>query len=114
MRTVRLYTDDAADNGDTTAIMAILPGGGYGTMKFGTSCAYEVTIGLTSDTLVIDYVTWEVQLNGVTVDSGTVAGEEVDLSVVVAMTPSPCGNIVRVIIGLSHSGSAIISAAITF
>lgn len=114
MRTERIFTGDAYAETEATAVIAFVPGGGYGTMKFGTSCAGAVTIALTSDGLAVDFVTWEVHLNGVLVDSGTVSGAEVDVSVPVTMTPSPCGNVIEVVVGLSHDGSAIIGSAIIF
>ena len=76
------HFDGDLDNGD-----------GYGKLKFGTSCAAEVTIALTTDGAT-SLTHWEVTVNGVFYASDSQYG--IDDSVVITLTPSPCGNIIEI------------------
>lgn len=98
-RTEVLLFDGAVDLGGNEYELADWAGSLAGSIKFGTICATEVTILLSSLGEAGD-MEWVVKLNGITYDSGNTGGggggSSLDESVTVALTPTPCGNIIEV------------------
>jgi hypothetical protein len=101
MRTeVLLFDDGAFDSeiGENTAwVVANYDAEGSGALKFGTSCASEVTILLGTDGAPV-LGNWAVYLNGAVYASGSVEDVpvEIDETIEIDLTPSPCGNIIYI------------------
>jgi hypothetical protein len=101
MRTEVLLYGDAAVlpdvGGNTLRKVADYEGTGLGAIKFGTSCASDVTIIIGSDGAEI-LGNWAIYLNDAVAFSGTIEDvpEELVETRIIEMTPSPCGNVIYV------------------